>query len=485
MNRNRILPPTAPLIPEWPSDFPGEGPQPQFIPAAEKALHPGKNVLNQLRSASLVSGSVTPRKRLMELSRLVTADSLCSGKQLKILLKALNNLNISEKEQSGWNRQLQLQLIAGKARIGVETTRQFIRSILLDCTEKTGLFVFHRPLIPGVFIILRVQKDSIEESYHAPIHATVLSAKENPLRKGEYLVRAEFKQVIQAGHGIHGHMKPGRVYPGQSPDFGTGLSPNPSLTLRYVGCPLCKETGIPFWSLKPHVLLETRNFFGLPVYHDPFPGYETCDFHLLRVTVCPCCFFSSARQDDFCPQPEQLPEFQVVEMKQRWKSQCLELKAAVHGLPKSFGTHLRTLEQGIMACEIGIETMLTLLDSGESHERRFDSTTLCLIQADLLNHLGKTKDANARRRKALELLEQPASYSTNLLRSQALLRKFLLQIYFGFNGAADTVLLELKELASIKQTERFVSQLISEALEKARRLSLQRNNDPKKRTGRL
>ena len=167
-------------------------------------------------------------------------------------------------------------------------------------------------------------------------------------------------------------------------------------------------------------------------------------------------------------------------MKQRWQSHCLDLKTSLHALPKSFGTHLRTLEHGIMACEIAVKTMLLILELKEDQERRFECITICLIQAELMGRVGKLANADVPRRKALKLLENPISKFTGPFHIHALMRQFLLQVYLGFDSAAEASLKELEDLASIKQSERFESKLIKESLEKAKQLFLEQESLYKK-----
>ena len=54
--------------------------------------------------------------------------------------------------------------LAGKPEIAVQTTHDYVRTALLDCTEDHALFHFHRPLVRGVFIMLELKKDCRTEA---------------------------------------------------------------------------------------------------------------------------------------------------------------------------------------------------------------------------------------------------------------------------------------------------------------------------------
>ncbi|HMV44320.1 MAG TPA: DUF2225 domain-containing protein [Leptospiraceae bacterium] len=75
-----------------------------------------------------------------------------------------------------------------------------------------------------------------------------------------------------------------------------GLS-NPVMT-TIVTCPICFHDDVFFYSLKAKSLASRQNVFSIPIYLDT-PKYVYVDFNDYSFSVCPHCYFTSNRKQDF------------------------------------------------------------------------------------------------------------------------------------------------------------------------------------------
>ena len=89
--------------------------------------------------------------------------------------------------------------------------------------------------------MMELKKDCRTEEYHSPLHATVEKVTTNPLKKGEYLVKVEFQQMLEEKHGILERFKPTSQNTDRFLEYGDIPSPSHSLKLKLVGCPLCGD----------------------------------------------------------------------------------------------------------------------------------------------------------------------------------------------------------------------------------------------------
>ena len=178
--------------------FPVKGP-PEKIPERNETIN----------KASGISATPPIRQYLLDqLAYFVTRDLPLGKKVLRIFQDALADFELSPRQISSWLKRLGLHQLAGKPEIAVQTTHDYVRTALLDCTEDHALFHFHRPLVRGVFIMLELKKDCRTEAFHFPMHATVKKVRVNPLKESEYQVQVEFQQLLEEKHGILDLLKP-------------------------------------------------------------------------------------------------------------------------------------------------------------------------------------------------------------------------------------------------------------------------------------
>jgi hypothetical protein len=65
-----------------------------------------------------------------------------------------------------------------------------------------------------------------------------------------------------------------------------------------VSCPVCEDTNVIFYSLKAKSLASKLNIFSIPIYVDT-PKYALVDFNDYFFSVCPACFFTGAKKQEF------------------------------------------------------------------------------------------------------------------------------------------------------------------------------------------
>ena len=204
------------------------------------------------------------------------------------------------------------------------------------------------------------------------------------------LYNHQAQQMLEEKHGIPDLLKPPSQSTDQFLEYGDIPSPSRSLKLKLVGCPLCEETRLPFWSLKPRAIRESRNVFGFPVYHSPYPGFEECDFHRLRVTVCPRCFYASSRIEDFIVQAGEPFQKDRVVIRKLWDHSCPELKKTLNELPSRFGTHSRTNDEAVLSYKIAIQSLAIMDKLQPDQDTKLELLTLGLLCSEKLEKLGRS-----------------------------------------------------------------------------------------------
>ncbi|MGD9201562.1 MAG: DUF2225 domain-containing protein [Chitinispirillia bacterium] len=78
-------------------------------------------------------------------------------------------------------------------------------------------------------------------------------------------------------------------------DTGVGEDPIYEIVVK---CPVCNQDGITCYELRAKSQKILMNRFQVP-YYQGAPGYKTCDYTLIYVTVCPRCLFASPDKHDF------------------------------------------------------------------------------------------------------------------------------------------------------------------------------------------
>ena len=450
-----------PLVEEF---FPGKGP-PEEIPERKEPVN----------KASGISATLPIRQYLLDqLAYFLTQDLPLEKKVLRIFQDALADFELSPGQISIWLKRLGHHQLAGKPEIAVQTTHDYVRTALLDCTEDHALFHFHRPLVRGVFIMLELKKDCRTEAYHSPLHATVKKVRVNPLKESEYQVQVEFQQLLEEKHGILDLLKPPSQSTDQFLEFGDIPSPSRSLKLKLVGCPLCEETRLPFWSLKPGAIRESRNVFGFPVYHSPYPGFEECDFHRLRVTVCPRCFYASSRIEDFIVQAGEPFQKDRVMIRKLWDHSCPELKKTLNELPSRFGTHSRTNDEAVLSYKIAIQSLAIMDELQPDQDTKLELLTLGLLCSEKLEKLGRSEESLEQKIETLKRIGDPTSGLDKANRIRVIFWKCLLELDTGQKKKASISLRQLESLALGRETDLYTANLLDQSLNQARKALLKK-----------
>ena len=330
--------------------------------------------------------------------------------------------------------------------------------------------------------MLELKKNCRTETFHSPLHATVKKTQTNPLKKGQYLVWTEFQQRPEEKHGILELLKPSAQNTDQFLETGDIPSPNRSLKLKLVGCPLCDESRLPFWSLKPGAIRERKNVYGIPVYGSAYPGFEKCDFQRLRVTVCPRCFYASSRLEDFLPANGGSFQKDRVLIRKLWDATSIDLKITLNELPSRFGTHSRTLEEAVLSFEIAIQSLEILYTFHQDQDLIMEILTLGLLKMEALESLGYTLEVEEQKKSTLKRIGDPLSGYSKENRIRTLFWKALLEMQTGQNEQASNSLRQMESLALGRETDLYTVKLLEECLKQGRNALLKTRASQKNRT---
>ncbi len=353
---------------------------------------------------------------------------------------------------------------AGQPSLGVITSTEFTIVPCRELTRHDCAFSFHRAIMNGAFLTVELGKTTRQMEFNTALYTNCISISKDPLDSSRFLIRVEFQQPPDVRHGVLQFLEPERYKDKNIPaGYGAIETENRSLVGEKVSCFACGEKELPFWLMKPNTMKLKPNLFGVPHYLEPFPTYELCDFSKLEVTVCPKCFFSSYRIEDFQRRPEDKVPFDKGTFLSGWKEQCPDLKKQINDLPKNFGSEERTLEQTLLSYEIAIETHSVLKSCGNPKEHQWHIAMLKLRQAEL-NMTAKNKDAANKNLLNVEnLLEPMQKHFENERAITVLTLLFLIRTYFRNNAGSEECKSKILQFSEIPDPASLHNRALREA----------------------
>ncbi|MDH5217783.1 MAG: hypothetical protein OEX19_08810, partial [Gammaproteobacteria bacterium] len=192
---------------------------------------------------------------------------------------------------------------------------------------------------------------------------------------------------------------------------------NKSLFAIPVTCRMCGEKHIPFRSLQSRTMVNDANVFGVPQYKEALPGKEFCDYNLVRITVCPSCYFSSGDVGDFQKESRTTKDdampFDREHVIAQWNATSSQREEVINSSKDGFFDENRNLEQSLLSYDLAVLTCDEIMKSElEKKERLRDyefarkAVLYMMIKAELLINKKKPKEAEELMKSASSRLEE-------------------------------------------------------------------------------
>ncbi|MDH5694249.1 MAG: hypothetical protein OEZ47_14215 [Gammaproteobacteria bacterium] len=196
---------------------------------------------------------------------------------------------------------------------------------------------------------------------------------------------------------------------------------NKSLLIIPVTCHMCGAEHIPHLSLQRRTMEAQNNIFGVPQYIKALPGKDFCDYNLIRVTICPKCFFSSAYIDDFISESnlkKEHPEpFDKAPILRHWLEGAAKRREKMESFLENLNGEERSAKQALASYTLAIcscNEVGKLQEARNEKSRDYSgmlrSVNYMLTKAELLMAHKKSQDAKKYAKAALEKLKEIFPY---------------------------------------------------------------------------
>lgn len=167
---------------------------------------------------------------------------------------------------------------------------------------------------------------------------------------------------------------------------------NNSILNREFQCFVCESSAnVKFFQLKPHSHEPKRNIFGITTYEESKKDFDFIDYNLVKVIVCPTCYFASVDKDLFrknkkesVPDNLKNPKFKNLWMKdaKQRKKKFEDKESEVFSINRSLPTVVKTYQLAIKVAE-------TLGKVNNDDAQKWQAVTLQLILAEIFLNAGK------------------------------------------------------------------------------------------------
>ena len=275
----------------------------------------------------------------------------------------------------------------------------------------------------------------------APIAALVESVtpRKTP-NKIVYEATIRFKGTATAKHGIARILDQSREKNASHTDA-KPENQNKATFIISVTCPMCGHEHIPFRALQRRTMAGHSNIFGVQQFTEALPGKDYCNYNLIRVTVCPTCFFASGYADDFIKESRAVKNasnpFDVEPVIAQWDADVPKRKKLVESNLDGFFNETRTLQQALLSYDLAVLTSDVLLQAEQEKKERARNYEIALkgvfymmIKAELLMSNKKATEAEQTIKAALKKLEQIFPYLKRVSSIKAAFLMGMLGLYF-------------------------------------------------------
>lgn len=291
--------------------------------------------------------------------------------------------------------------------------------VCLDLSMTGGMLLIGNVMNPKTWVTLRFYGSPGSDGTHELFDGVRACIKWYRWKeKGKSLIGVEFASKPNEHHGIPQLLNPD-AYTKVKKKLATS---NNSLMGRYVRCYVCGHEDTKQWKLRTKTMITKNNIFGIPTYTQPMPGKHHCDYNLLRVTVCPKCYFASNHLDYFQGNREDACPFPVGPFYKKWMENVEERGHFVEQHKGGLFSDIRSLEQALIAYNLAIDTHELLASQSDHYNEQRTVVSQLLFQAELYMSRGDRNIAESNLKRAEALLEETFGH----LKKEAILRAALL-----------------------------------------------------------
>jgi len=196
---------------------------------------------------------------------------------------------------------------------------------------------------------------------------------------------------------------------------------NTSLYITPVTCHMCGEKHIPFWSLQRRTMVTDSNIFGIYQYKKALAGKEHCNYNLVRVTICPNCYFASGHTNDFISESsikKDLPEpFNKEPIVEKWLASIPKRYTLIEPYLEGLFGEMRSPRQALLSYDLAILSCSAIMKVEEAKSEKarnyaigVKSAFYMLIKAELLMGYKKGEAADKLAKSALAKLTKIYPY---------------------------------------------------------------------------
>ena len=191
---------------------------------------------------------------------------------------------------------------------------------------------------------------------------------------------------------------------------------NKSLLIIPVTCHMCGEEHIPFYSLQRRTMTTRTNIFGVYQYNEALPGKEFCNYNLIRVAICPHCYFSSGYTNDFISESSvkknQSEPFDKGSIVDQWLASKSKRQDLVAPYRENLFSESRKIKQSLLAYSLALlstkailKTELVKKETSRDYSVELKAVSYMMIKAELLMSHNKSTEAVKIAKSALEKLQ--------------------------------------------------------------------------------
>lgn len=295
---------------------------------------------------------------------------------------------------------------------------------------------------PYQIAILRLYeiKENGEVSAFKSIKSTIESYTHKKSDPKAFYAKIKFSGMVGASQGIVQLMHLGKNTKEIKKDTSIPIRKN-SLRIVSVSCRMCSEKHIPFWVLQSRSMITKANIFEVPSYVEAMPGRDFCDYNLLRVIVCPNCFFASSYENDFEKETRKETQLQAPFDKEtiveKWMLNISKRKKLLESHLDGFFGEDRNVKQALLSYDLAIITNDAIFEIEEAKdEKRRDynmarkSVFYQMFKAELLMTNNQPEAAQKLLKETATRLEEIFPYLNNEPSIRAGFLLGMLSLYF-------------------------------------------------------
>jgi len=234
-----------------------------------------------------------------------------------------------------------------------------------SCMAKTKYGI--RPYQKGMLQIHSYQNNQLLSSFK-PAKVVAESIKQKTGEVDTFYVKLKFNGMVSASQGIV-QLLHSTIYEPPDSKEPDKKSKNNALNIELVTCPFCEEENIPFRTLERRSMKSKTNIFGVTKYLQAYPGKDFCDFNLIRIAVCPVCYFASNDVQNFVRTmgngDVKTASFDASEISAHWLDTSDERKRLLGDCLNDFFNEDRSLEQAILSYQLAVISSDRMFEMGE------------------------------------------------------------------------------------------------------------------------